>query len=97
MITDGKPSAITLPDGAIYKNAYGLDPIVIQQTLEEVARCRRSNIMINTFMLAQDFALVQFVQHVSAMCRGKAYFTSPDRLGEALMMDFMTNRSKMVH
>ncbi len=53
MITDGKPSALTLPDGRIYKNAYGLDPLVVSETLEEVARCKRSNIMINTFMLAQ--------------------------------------------
>ena len=97
MITDGKPSALTLPDGRIYKNAFGLDPLVISETLEEVARCKRSNIMINTFMLAEDFALMQFVQKVSAMCRGKAYFTSPDRLGSYLLMDFMSRRMKTVH
>jgi Ca-activated chloride channel family protein len=72
MITDGKPSALTLPDGRIYKNAYGLDPLVVSETLEEVARCKRANIMINTFMLASDYGLVQFVQKVTAMCRGKA-------------------------
>ncbi len=97
MITDGKPSALTLPDGRIYKNAFGLDPLVISETLEEVARCKRSNIMINTFMLAEDFALMQFVQKVSAMCRGKAYFTSPDRLGSYLLMDFMNRRVKTIH
>jgi Ca-activated chloride channel family protein len=97
MITDGKPSALTLPDGHIYKNAFGLDPLVIAETLEEVSRCKRSNIMINTFMLAQDFALMQFVQQVSAMCRGKAYFTSPERLGSYLLMDFMSRRMKTVH
>ena len=97
MITDGKPSALTLPDGRIYKNAFGLDPLVISETLEEVARCKRSNIMINTFMLAEDFALMQFVQKVSAMCRGKAYFTSPERLGNYLLMDFMSRRSKAIH
>jgi Ca-activated chloride channel homolog len=97
MITDGKPSALTLPDGRIYKNAFGLDPLVIAETLEEVARCKRSNIMINTFMLAQDFALMQFVQTVSAMCRGKAYFTSPANLGNYLLMDFMSRRMKTVH
>ncbi len=97
MITDGKPSALTLPDGRIYKNAFGLDPLVISETLEEVSRCKRSNIMINTFMLAEDFALMQFVQKVSAMCRGKAYFTSPDRLGSYLLMDFMSRRMKTVH
>ena len=97
MITDGKPSALTLDDGRIYKNAFGLDPIVIEETLEEVSRCKRAGIMINTFMLAQDFALVQFVQKVSAMCRGKAYFTTPQTLGNYLLMDFMSRRQKMVN
>src|SRR6195952_460036 len=97
MITDGKPSALTLPDGRIYKNAFGLDPLVIAETLEEVSRCKRSNIMINTFMLAEDFSLMQFVQKVSAMCRGKAYFTSPERLGSYLLMDFMSRRMKTIH
>jgi Ca-activated chloride channel family protein len=97
MITDGKPSALTLPDGRIYKNAYGLDPLVVSETLEEVARCKRSNIMINTFMLASDFGLVQFVHKVSAMCRGKAYFTTPDTLGEYLLMDYMQHKSRTIH
>jgi uncharacterized protein with von Willebrand factor type A (vWA) domain len=97
MITDGKPSALTLPDGRIYKNAFGLDPLVIAETLEEVSRCKRSGIMINTFMLASDFSLVQFVQQVSAMCRGKAYFTTPQTLGNYLLMDFMSRRMKTVH
>ncbi len=97
MITDGKPSALTLPDGRIYKNAYGLDPLVVSETLEEVARCKRSNIMINTFMLASDFGLVQFVHKVSEMCKGKAYFTTPDTLGEYLLMDYMNRKSKTIH
>jgi uncharacterized protein with von Willebrand factor type A (vWA) domain len=97
MITDGKPSALTLEDGRIYKNAFGLDPIVISETLEEVGRCKRSNIMINTFMLANDFQLVQFVQQMSAMCRGKAYFTTPQTLGNYLLMDFMSRRSKHIN
>ncbi len=97
MITDGKPSALTLPDGRIYKNAYGLDPLVVSETLEEVARCKRSNIMINTFMLASDFGLVQFVHKVSEMCRGKAYFTTPETLGQYLLMDYMQHKSRMIH
>ena len=97
MITDGKPSALTLPDGRIYKNAYGLDPLVVSETLEEVARCKRSNILINTFMLASDYHLVQFVHKVSEMCRGKAYFTSPDTLGQYLLMDYMQRRSRTIH
>jgi Ca-activated chloride channel family protein len=97
MITDGKPSALTLPDGRIYKNAYGLDPLVVSETLEEVARCKRSNIMINTFMLASDYGLMQFVHKVSEMCRGKAYFTTPETLGEYLLMDYMNHKSKTIH
>src|SRR6201992_178624 len=97
MITDGKPSALTMEDGRIYKNAFGLDPIVIAETLEEVGRWQRADITMNTFMLAQDFALVQFVQQVSAMCRGKAYFTTPQTLGNYLLMDFMSRRMKHVN
>jgi Ca-activated chloride channel family protein len=97
MITDGKPSAITLPDGRIYKNAFGLDPMVVSQTLEEVANCKRSAVMINTFMLASDLGLVQFVQKVTEMCRGKAYFTTPYTLGQYLLMDYMSNKTKTIH
>jgi len=97
MITDGKPSALTLPDGRIYKNAFGLDPLVVSETLDEVARCKRSNIMINTFMLASDFGLIQFVQKMTSMCRGKAYFTTPDTLGEYLLMDYMSRKMKTIH
>jgi Ca-activated chloride channel homolog len=97
MITDGKPSALTLPDGRIYKNAYGLDPLVVSETLEEVSRCKRANVMINTFMLANDYGLMQFVHKVSEMCRGKAYFTTPHTLGEYLLMDYMQRKSKTIH
>ena len=97
MITDGKPSALTLEDGRIYKNAFGLDPLVVSQTLEEVSRCKRAGIMINTFMLASEFGLVQFVQKVTAMCRGKAYFTTPERLGEYVLMDYMSRKMKTIH
>ena len=97
MITDGKPSALTLEDGRIYKNAFGLDPLVVSQTLEEVARCKRSGVMINTFMLASDFGLIQFVQKVTEMCRGKAYFTTPHTLGQYLLMDYMSRKSRTIH
>jgi Ca-activated chloride channel homolog len=97
MITDGKPSALTLPDGRIYKNAFGLDPLVVSETLKEVAHCKRSNILINTFMLASEFGLVQFVQKVTQMCRGKAYFTTPDTLGEYLLMDYMSRKMRTIH
>jgi len=97
MITDGKPSALTLEDGRIYKNAFGLDPLVVSQTLEEVARCKRAGVMINTFMLASDFGLIQFVQKVTEMCRGKAYFTTPHTLGQYLLMDYMSRKTKTIH
>ncbi len=97
MITDGKPSAITLEDGRIYKNAFGLDPLVISQTLEEVARCKKRGILINTFMLASDYGLVQFIQKVTEMCRGKAYFTTPYTLGNYLLMDYMNRKTRTIH
>ncbi|HEU5050491.1 MAG TPA: VWA domain-containing protein [Gemmatimonadales bacterium] len=92
MITDGKPSARTLPDGRVYVNSMGLDPEVVAATLREVAECRRSGIMINTFMLARDRALVEFVKQVAAICRGKAYFTNTMTLGEFILMDFMKGK-----
>ncbi|MBI4464818.1 MAG: VWA domain-containing protein [Acidobacteria bacterium] len=97
MITDGKPSALTLEDGRIYKNAFGLDPLVISQTLEEVAKCKRAGILINTFMLASDYSLVNFVQKVTELCRGKAYFTTPYNLGEYLLMDYMSRKMRTIH
>jgi Ca-activated chloride channel family protein len=97
MITDGKPSALTLEDGRIYKNAFGLDPLVVSQTLEEVSKCKRAGVLINTFMLATDYGLVQFVQEVSEMCRGKAYFTTPYTLGQYLLMDYMSRKTKTIH
>ena len=97
MITDGKPSALTLEDGRIYKNAFGLDPLVVSQTLEEVSKCRRAGILINTFMLASDYSLVHFVQKVTELCRGKAYFTTPRNLGQYLLMDYLGKKTRHIH
>src|SRR3954454_8301479 len=97
MITDGKPSCLTLEDGRVYRNAFGLDPLVISRTLEEVSRCKRQGILINTFMLASDFGLVNFVQKVTELCRGKAYFTTPYTLGQYLLMDYMNRKTRTVH
>ena len=97
MITDGKPSALTLDDGRIYKNPFGMDPLVISRTLEEVHKCKRQGILINTFMLARDYALVQFVKKITEICRGKAYFTTPYNLGEYLLMDYMNRKTRVVH
>jgi Ca-activated chloride channel family protein len=97
MITDGKPSALTLDDGRIYRNAFGLDPLVISKTLEEVNRCKKQGILINTFMLASDYGLVSFIQKVTEICRGKAYFTTPYTLGQYLLMDYMNRKTRTIH
>ena len=97
MITDGKPSALTRPDGQIYKNAFGLDPYVIAETFAEVNACHKAGIMINTFMLARDPDLVAFVRRVASICRGKAYFTTPYTLGQYVLMDYMDRKTKTIH
>ena len=97
MITDGKPSAVTRPDGRIYRNAFGLDPFVLRETFAEVAACRRAGIMINTFMLARNHDLVAFVRRVARICHGKAYFTTPYTLGQYVLMDYMTRKSRVIH
>ena len=97
MITDGKPSCLTLEDGRLYKNAFGLDPLVISKTLEEVNRCKKQGVLINTFMLASDYGLVNFVQKVTEICRGKAYFTTPYTLGQYLLMDYMNRKTRTIH
>jgi Ca-activated chloride channel family protein len=78
----------------IYKNAMGLDAMVIAETLREVANCRRSGIVINTFMLARDRALVEFVKRMCQISRGKAYFTNTMTLGQAIVMDFLRKKTR---
>jgi Ca-activated chloride channel family protein len=96
MITDGKPSALTLPDGRIYVNSMGLDPRILQATYREVAACRKAGIMINTFMLARERQLVEFVKRVCEIAKGKAYFTSTMTLGQYILMDFMRRKTRRV-
>ena len=96
MITDGKPSALTLPDGRIYTNSGGLDGHILQRTFREAAACRKAGILINTFMLARDPHLVQFVKKVTEIARGKAYFTTTMTLGQYIMMDFLKGKRRRV-
>jgi Ca-activated chloride channel family protein len=96
MVTDGKPSAITLDDGRIYTNSGGLDPEILRRSYREVAACRKAGILINTFMLARDPYLVRFVERVSEIARGKAYFTSTVTLGQYVMKDFLKRRRRRV-
>lgn len=97
MITDGKPSALTLEDGRIYKNPFGLDPLIVDQTFKEVVACRRSGVLINTFMLARDYSLVGFVKKVTEIVRGKAYFTTPASLGRYVLMDYVNKKTRTLH
>jgi Ca-activated chloride channel homolog len=97
MITDGKPSALTRPDGRIYRNAFGLDPFIVSETFAEVAACRKAGILINTFMLARDYDLVSFVRRVAQICHGKAYFTTPRTLGRYVLMDYMEKKTRTIH
>ncbi|MDQ6788570.1 MAG: VWA domain-containing protein [Acidobacteriota bacterium] len=80
----------------LYKNSMGNDPFVMAETFKEVQACRKSGIMINTFMLASDYYLVEFVKQMSAMTRGKAYFANPNNLTEFVLMDFMKRRTSRV-
>ncbi len=96
MITDGKPSAITVAPGQIYRNPIGLDPRILKETYREVTLCRRAGIQINTFMLARDYTLVEFVKKVSELCRGKAYFTTTLTLGQYIMMDFLRRKVRKI-
>jgi Ca-activated chloride channel family protein len=97
MITDGKPSALTRPDGRLYRNAFGLDPFIVSETFAEVAACRKAGILINTFMLARDYDLVSFVRKVAEICHGKAYFTTPRTLGRYVLMDYMDKKTRTIH
>ncbi len=96
MITDGKPSALTMPDGRIYINSMGLDPVILKETYNAVRDCKRNGIMINTFMLARERSLVQFIKEVCRISRGKAYFTNTMTLGQYILMDFMKRKTRRV-
>jgi Ca-activated chloride channel homolog len=96
MITDGKPSALH-EGGRLYTNSFGLDMKIVNRTLEEADRCRRAGIPITTFMLATDPMLVNFVDQLSKINRGRAFYASTDRLGEYILADYIRNRRKFVH
>lgn len=93
MVTDGKPSAI-FENGRLYKNPFALDPKIIARTLEEAAACRRAKIPITTFMLTRDPTLVDFVDKLTRVNRGRAYYASPDDLGDSVFVDYLKNRKR---
>ncbi len=80
----------------LYKNSMGGDPFVMAETMKEVQACRKGNIMINTFMLADDYYLVEFVKKMSEMTKGKAYFANPNNLTQFVLMDFMKRRTSRI-
>jgi Ca-activated chloride channel family protein len=111
MVTDGKPTACFVQtfSGAgakrtsqtgdtrrLYKNSMGGDPFVMAETFKEVQACRKAGIMINTFMLASDYYLVEFVKQMSAMTNGKAYFANPSNLSQFVLIDFLRRRTRRV-
>jgi Ca-activated chloride channel family protein len=128
MVTDGKPTACFIDDGAptslaagrrhpaganagrharepqagmpalrrLYKNSMGGDPWVMEATFREVQACRKGGIMINTFMLASDYYLVEFVKQMTAMTNGKAYFANPNNLSQFVLIDFLRRRKSRV-
>jgi Ca-activated chloride channel homolog len=108
MVTDGKPTACyvgpgimpagstTNPTRRLYKNSMGGDPYVMAETFKEVQACRKAGIMINTFMLASDYYLVDFVKQMTAMTNGKAYFANPGNLSQFVLIDFLRRRTRRV-
>jgi Ca-activated chloride channel family protein len=108
MVTDGKPTACFLQSGPgtkgktgnntrrLYKNSMGGDPFVMAETFKEVQACRKAGVMINTFMLASDYYLVDFVKQMTAMTNGKAYFANPGNLSQFVLIDFLRRRTRRV-
>jgi Ca-activated chloride channel family protein len=92
MITDGKPSALTLPSGQIYKNAWGLDPVILAETLKEATLARKEGVPIHTFMLARESELLAFVKKITQITKGKAYLTTPGNIGKYVLLDFLTRK-----
>jgi Ca-activated chloride channel family protein len=84
------------PTRRLYKNSMGGDPFVMEATFKEVQACRKAGIMINTFMLASDYYLVEFVKQMTAMTNGKAYFANPGNLSQFVLIDFLRRRTSRV-
>jgi len=94
MITDGKPSMVKRRNGSTYQNPMGLDPLIVNRTLDEAVICRKKKIPITTFMIAEDSYLQEFVMKLTELNKGRAYFASPQDLGNYVFMDFFSNKRK---
>ena len=97
MITDGKPSMIIRGNGQVYRNPVGLDPMIVNRTLDEAVVCRKKRITITTFMVTDDPYLQTFVKKLTELNKGRAYFSSVDNLGSYVIWDFVSNRRKKAH
>jgi uncharacterized protein with von Willebrand factor type A (vWA) domain len=95
MITDGKPSAMFDDAGRLYKNSFGLDPKIVNKTLDEAVACRREKITISTFMVARDPYLINFVEELTKANHGRAYYSSLNNLGKFIFVDYIRNRRKL--
>ncbi len=96
MVTDGKPSAIFDDSGRLYKNSFGLDPRIVNKTLDEAVQCRREKVTVSTFMVAQDPYLINFVEEFTKANHGRAYYSSLNNLGEFIFVDYLKNRRKRI-
>ncbi|MGB9591492.1 MAG: vWA domain-containing protein [Candidatus Kryptoniota bacterium] len=94
LVTDGKPSAIFDEAGRLYRNSFGLDPRIVNKTLDEAVNCRRERIQISTFMVAKDPYLINFVEDLTKANKGRAYYSSLNKLGEYIFVDYIRNRRK---
>jgi Ca-activated chloride channel family protein len=94
--TESRASSNVSSNRRLYKNSMGGDPFVMAETFKEVQACRKAGIMINTFMLASDYYLVEFVKQMTAMTNGKAYFANPNNLSQFVLMDFLKRRTSRI-
>jgi uncharacterized protein with von Willebrand factor type A (vWA) domain len=94
MITDGEPTAHITPRGDVFFN-YPPVQETIEATLREAARCTREGIRINTFMLDADYGLKSFVEQLTAVNRGRAFFTNPETLGDYVLVDFIEHKRSL--
>ena len=95
MVTDGKPSAMFDGNGRLYKNSLGLDPRIVNKTLDEAVACRREKVVISTFMVARDPYLINFVEELTKANKGRAYYSTLENLGQFVFVDYIRNRKKM--
>ncbi len=92
MISDGEPTA-HLEHGRSYF-AYPPSPITIRETLKEVRRCTKKDIVINTFMLDRNYYLKEFVNQIAKMNKGRVFYTTPERLGQYILVDYVSQKRK---